>query len=89
MGLLMTEDYHGLGLSDRDIATLKKHGLSNLLHKIKEQQHTLELQKEALETALTKIEKDLKAARDAQMSLLPKDLLGLPEVDFQRFFLKF
>lgn len=86
MGLLMTEDYHGLGLSDRDIATLKKHGLSNLLHKIKEQQHTLELQKEALETALTKIEKDLKAARDAQMSLLPKDLLGLPEVDFQARF---
>lgn len=82
----MTKDYHGLGLSDKDIATLKKYGLSNILNKIKEQQHTLEKQKEALEYALIKIEKDLKAAREAQMSLLPKDISGIPNVEFRARF---
>jgi sigma-B regulation protein RsbU (phosphoserine phosphatase) len=82
----MTEDYHGLGLSDKDIATLKKHGLSRILHKIKDQQHTLERQKTDLESALKSIEKNLNAAREAQMSLLPKDLLGIPNVEFRARF---
>lgn len=82
----MTEDYHGLGLSDKDIATLQKYGLTNLLHKIKEQQHTLERQNEDLETAFKKIEKDLNAAREAQMSLLPKDLTDIPNVEFRARF---
>ncbi|MEJ2545479.1 MAG: PP2C family protein-serine/threonine phosphatase [Calditrichaceae bacterium] len=82
----MTEDYHGLGLTNKDIATLKKHGLSRILHKIKEQHHTLELQKEHLESALNNIEKNLNAAREAQMSLLPKDLLGIPDVEFSARF---
>lgn len=82
----MTEDYHGLGLSDKDIATLKKHGLSRILHKIKDQQHILERQKADLESALKSIEKNLNAAREAQMSLLPKDLLGIPRVEFRARF---
>lgn len=82
----MTEEYHGLGLTDKDITTLKKHGLSRILHKIKEQHHTLEQQKEHLESALKSIEKNLSAAREAQMSLLPKDLLGIPNVDFSARF---
>ncbi|HEM48820.1 MAG TPA: hypothetical protein ENO27_01285 [Caldithrix sp.] len=82
----MTEDYHGLGLTDKDIAALQKHGLSRILQKIKEQQHTLELQKEHLESALNSIEKNLSAAREAQMSLLPKDLLGIPNVEFSARF---
>lgn len=82
----MTEDYYGLGLTDKDIATLKRHGLSRILHKIKEQHHTLEQQKEHLESALKSIEKNLNAAREAQMSLLPKDLLGMPNVDFSARF---
>lgn len=82
----MAEDYRGLGLSDKDIATLKKHGLSKILHKIKEQHHTLEQQKEALESALHNIEKNLNAAREAQMSLLPKDLIGIPNVEFRARF---
>jgi sigma-B regulation protein RsbU (phosphoserine phosphatase) len=82
----MTEDYYGLGLTDKDIATLKRHGLSRILHKIKEQHHALEQQKEHLESALKSIEKNLNAAREAQMSLLPKDLLGMPNVDFSARF---
>ena len=82
----MTEDYYGLGLTDKDITTLKKHGLSKILQKIKEQHHTLEQQKEHLESALNSIEKNLSAAREAQMSLLPKDLLGIPNVDFSARF---
>ena len=82
----MTKDYHGLGLSDKDIATLQKYGLSKILHKIKEQHHTLEKQKEALESALQNIEKNLNAAREAQMSLLPKDLIGIPNVEFRARF---
>ncbi|MEJ2053992.1 MAG: SpoIIE family protein phosphatase [Calditrichaceae bacterium] len=82
----MAEDYHGLGLSEKDVATLQKYGLSNILHKIKEQQHALEHQKEALELALERIEKNLKAAREAQMSLLPKDVIGIPNVEFRARF---
>ena len=82
----MIEDYYGLGLTDKDIATLKRHGLSRILHKIKEQHHALEQQKEHLESALKSIEKNLNAAREAQMSLLPKDLLGMPNVDFSARF---
>lgn len=84
--LIMIDDYQGLGLSDSDIETLKKHGLSNLLDKIKEQHHQLEQQKEKLQTALSKIEKDLAVARDAQMSLLPKDLIGIPNIEFSARF---
>ena len=83
----MNEEYHGLGLTNQDIKKLQKLGLNNLLDKIKKQQEDLENQKKELENALNKIRKDLAAAHDAQMSLLPKDVLGIPNVEFSaRFF---
>ena len=83
----MNEEYHGLGLTNQDIKKLQKFGLNNLLDKIKKQQEDLENQKKELENALNKIRKDLAAAHDAQMSLLPKDVLGIPNVEFSaRFF---
>lgn len=82
----MNNDYKGLGLSDEDIKTIEEHGLTNLLDKVKDQQKALELQKQELTLALSKIEKDLSAARDAQMSLLPKDLVGIPNVEFSARF---
>ena len=78
--------YRGLGLSDADISRLEKYNLSYLLDKIKDQQNQLENHKKQLETVLAKIEKDLSAARDAQMNLLPKDLIGVPEVEFSARF---
>jgi len=83
----MNEEYHGLGLTNQDIKKLQKFGLNSLLDKIKKQQEDLENQKKELENALNKIRKDLAAAHDAQMSLLPKDVLGIPNVEFSaRFF---
>jgi sigma-B regulation protein RsbU (phosphoserine phosphatase) len=79
--------YGSLGLSDRDVNRLERHKMVHLLDKIKDQQHELERQKHELQTAFDKIEKDLSAARDAQMSLLPRDLVGVPEINFTaRFF---
>lgn len=82
----MSSVYNGLGLSDFDIGRLEKYNLTYLLDKIKDQQNELESQKRKLEEALSKIEKDLGAARDAQMSLLPKDIVGVPGLTFSARF---
>ncbi len=80
-------DYEGLGLSKADIALLRKYNLTYLLDKIKDQQHLLEKHEYQLEEALSKVEKDLNAAREAQMNLLPKELVGIPHIEFKaRFF---
>ncbi len=78
----MSDDYQNLGFSKKDIARLRQHNLTYLLDKIKEQQQAHELQTVQLQTAIKRMEKNLNAAREAQMSLLPKDLTGVPEIMF-------
>lgn len=82
----MKNVYAKLGLSDSDIALLKKYKLTSLLDKMKEQQSQLERQKRELEKALRKIERDLNSARDAQLNMLPKEFSGVPEIEFRARF---
>lgn len=78
----MIGSYQTLGLSENDVSLLEKYQLTYLLDKIKDQQQELEQKRYHLENVLSKIQKDLSAARDAQMSLLPKDLLGVPQIEY-------
>ncbi len=78
----MISSYQTLGLSETDVSLLEKYQLTYLLDKIKDQQQELEQKRYHLENVLSKIQKDLSAARDAQMSLLPKDLLGVPQIEY-------
>jgi len=74
--------FSGLGLTETELARLQNYNLSDLLNQVRSQQELLKKQKQELTVALNKIEKDLDAARDAQMSLLPKELVGVPQVKF-------
>ncbi len=80
------KSYNNLGLSAEDVRQIKKYKLSHVLDKIREQQNQLKKHEKKLQNALDKIEKDLAAARDAQMSLLPKELAGIPNVEFKARF---
>jgi len=80
------DNYDNLGLSKADIELIKKHKLTHILDKIKEQQNLLEEHEQQLENALSKLEKDLEAAREAQISLLPKGLIGVPQIEFKAKF---
>ncbi len=79
--------YTGLGLSRADIRKLTDLDLTEILEKIREQQDQLQKQKQQIQAALTKIEHDLEAAREAQMNLLPKELIGVDEVEFRARFI--
>lgn len=79
--------YTGLGLSRADIRKLTDLDLTEILEKIREQQDQLQKQKEQIQAALTKIEHDLEAAREAQMNLLPDELIGVDEVEFRARFI--
>ncbi len=83
----MSNDYKSLGLDKKDIDQLRQHNLTYLLDKIKSRQQMYELQTMRLQTALERMEKNLAAAREAQMSLLPKGLAGVPEIRFYARFL--
>lgn len=74
--------YHGLGLSKSDIRKLIELDLTEILEKIREQQEQLHKQKRQIQSAFNKIEQDLEAAREAQMNLLPKDLIGVDDIEF-------
>ena len=66
---------------------LKRAELIHLIEKMYERERKLKEQKKQMQQALIKIEKDLSAARDAQMGLLPKKLEGVPQISFcTRFF---
>ncbi len=80
---MQNKNYSELGISGRDIEEIKKHNLTHILDKIQEQQQQLEEHERELQKALDKIEKDLAAARDAQISLLPKELNGIPGIEFK------
>ena len=82
----MIQNYNSLGLSDEDIQLIRQYNLTHVLDKIKDQQRLLEEHEQQLEEALARLEKDLEAAREAQMSLLPKDLIGVPQIDFSARF---
>ncbi len=82
----MENIYANLGLSFQEVELLKKYKLTYLLDKIQEQQYQLAEHEKQLEKALSKIEKDLNAAREAQMNLLPKELLGVPQIEFKARF---
>ncbi len=70
-----------------DISQMSRFDLIYLLEKMQQQQQELERQNQHLKNALVKIDKDLSAARDAQMSLLPKELRGVQPITFRaRFF---
>lgn len=83
---MTNKSYSNLGLSADDIVQIKKHNLTHVLDKIRDQQNQLKKHEKKLQHALDKIEKDLAAARDAQMSLLPKELTGIPNVEFKARF---
>ena len=85
-GEIMENIYANLGLSYQEVELLEKYKLTYLLDKIQEQQHQLAEHEKQLEKALSKIEKDLNAAREAQMNLLPKELLGVPQIEFKARF---
>jgi len=82
----MENTYQNLGLTSHDVALLEQYHLTYLLDKIQDQQHQLAEHERHLEKALTKIEKDLNAAREAQMNLLPKELIGVPHLEFKAQF---
>jgi len=82
----MNEHYLGLGLSEADINLLKKYNLIYLLDKIRDQQTQLEKQKSALESALSKIKRDLNSAKEAQISMLPKEFHAVPQIEFDARF---
>jgi len=83
---VMYENYNSLGLSEDDVFLIRKYNLTHVLDKIKDQQKLLEEHEQHLEEALARLEKDLEAAREAQMSLLPKELLGVPQIEFKAKF---
>lgn len=78
--------YLNLGISSKDIAQIKKHNLTRVLDKIRIQQDLIVEHENQLQQALDKINKDLTAARDAQMSLLPRELNGVPQIEFKARF---
>lgn len=86
MGTMDKNAYKNLGLSHEDITQIRKHNLGHVLDKIEEQQKQLLKHEKKLQQALHKIEKNLSAARDAQMSLLPKELSGVPAIEFKARF---
>jgi sigma-B regulation protein RsbU (phosphoserine phosphatase) len=79
--------YTGLGLSRSDIRKLTELDLTEILEKIREQQEELHEQKAQIQSALSKIERDLEAAREAQMHLLPKELIGVDDIEFSARFI--
>ncbi len=79
-------EYNNLGISTEDVSQIKKHNLTHVLDKIRDQQKQLKKHEARLKEALYKIEKDLSAARDAQVSLLPKELHGVPKIEFKARF---
>lgn len=83
---MAVNQYKNLGLSTEDVEQIKKHNLTHVLDKIRDQQNLLKKHEGKLRKALQKIEKDLAAARDAQMSLLPKELNGVPKIEFKARF---
>ena len=78
--------YDHLGISKEDVSQIRKYNLTHVLDKIRDQQDQLKKHQKELKQALYKIEKDLSAARDAQISLLPKELLGVPKIEFKARF---
>jgi len=83
---MKNEHYSNLGLSIEDVEQIKKYNLTHVLDKIRDQRNQLKEHENKLQTALDKIEKDLAAARDAQVSLLPKELNGVPNIEFKARF---
>lgn len=82
----MQENYDSLGLSAEDINLIRQYNLTHVLDKIQDQQKLLEEHEQQLEEALSRLENDLEAAREAQMSLLPKELIGVPQIEFKAKF---
>jgi len=85
--LMQQHLYTGLGLSKADIRKLSELDLTDILEKIREQQEILHKQKQQIQQALDKIERDLEAAKEAQMNLLPKGLFGVEEIEFSSRFI--
>ncbi len=79
-------NHNGYELSAEEIQRLKENNLYHLFERFKQQQQKLEQQNRRLEEAFNKIQTDLLAARDAQLNLLPKDLIGVPEIEFSARF---
>ncbi|MBN2423995.1 MAG: SpoIIE family protein phosphatase [Calditrichaceae bacterium] len=82
----MSDNYNHLGLNKKDIELLSQYNLTYMLDKIKNQQEVYELQAMRLESALKRMEKNLLAAREAQMNLLPAEIRGVPELKFSARF---
>lgn len=75
-----------IGLSPEELYQLEVNGFSAIMQKVRRHLQGLTEKNAELEKTIGKMQRDLKAAREAQLNMLPKEIKGVPNLRFAAIF---